>query len=92
MTRRTRTAVGRTVRGLVGLVLAVAGSWLAATGRARDRLTHLRVGGWWTPTVMASAVALTVLCVYRTYARFRPGRTRRPIILPSPAARCAAGH
>ncbi|MFM9589474.1 hypothetical protein ACKI1J_10835 [Streptomyces scabiei] len=103
MTRRTRTAVDRTVLGLGGLVLALAGSWLAATDRTvtdrlpswwptasagsalldRGRLAHLRVEGWWTPTVMAAAIALTVLCAYWTLARFRSGRTR-PIALPSP--------
>ncbi|GAQ59945.1 hypothetical protein [Streptomyces scabiei] len=103
MTRRTRTAVDRTVLGLGGLVLALAGSWLAATDRTvtdrlpswwppasagsvlldRDRLARLRVEGWWTPTVMAAAIALTVLCAYWTLARFRSGRTR-PITLPSP--------
>jgi hypothetical protein len=103
MTPRTRTGVDRTVLGLGGLVLALAGSWLAATDRTvtdrlpswwlptpagsvllnRESLAHLRFEGWWTPTVMAAAIALTVLCAYATLDRFRPRRTR-PITLPSP--------
>lgn len=103
MTRRTRTTVNRTVLGLVGLALALTGSWLAVTGRAvpgglpswwptastgsvlldRGRLARLRGEGWWTPTVMASAIALTLLFAYGALATIRSGRTR-PLALPTP--------
>ncbi|MER5583504.1 hypothetical protein ABT090_17960 [Streptomyces asoensis] len=96
MTRRVRSAVNRTVLGLAGLVLALAGSWLAATDRAvtgrlpswwpaaapgsvlldRDRLAQLRAEAWWTPTLMAAAITLSVLLAYWSLARLRPGPAR----------------
>lgn len=52
MTRRTRTAVDRTVLGLGGLVLALAGSWLAAT----DRTLTDRLPSWWPPASAGSVL------------------------------------
>ncbi|MFF5361962.1 hypothetical protein ACFY4I_21590 [Streptomyces scabiei] len=52
MTRRRRTAVDRTVLGLGGLVLALAGSWLAAT----DRTVTDRLPSWWPPASAGSVL------------------------------------
>ncbi|MFJ3420848.1 hypothetical protein ACIPN8_31410 [Streptomyces sp. NPDC086082] len=48
-----------------------------------DRLARLRGEGWWTPTVMAASIGLTVLLALWTLGQLRTGATRR-LALPSP--------
>ncbi|MDH6214870.1 hypothetical protein [Streptomyces pseudovenezuelae] len=47
------------------------------------RLARLRGEGWWTPTVMAASIGLTVLLALWTLGQLRPGPARR-LALPSP--------
>ncbi|MEU9405810.1 hypothetical protein AB0E08_08895 [Streptomyces sp. NPDC048281] len=57
----------------------------AATGTVlldRTRLAQLRAEGWWTPTVLAATIALTVLLTYWSLAQLRSGATRH-LTLPS---------
>lgn len=99
MTRSARTTVNRAALGTVGLSLFLVGAWLAATDRAlADRLSswwpatgtgtdgpaQWRGEGWWTPTVTAAAIGLTVLFVYVTLVQLHSRPTRRPA-LPSPS-------
>ncbi|MFD9791531.1 hypothetical protein ACFWXK_11350 [Streptomyces sp. NPDC059070] len=49
----------------------------------RTRLAQLRADAWWTPTVLAATIALTVLLAYVSLAQLRPGPTRH-LALPSP--------
>lgn len=99
MTRSARTAVNRAALGTVGLSLFLVGAWLAATDRALgDRLpswwpatgtgtdgpAQWRGEGWWTPTVTAAAIGLTVLFVYVALVLLRSRPTRR-LALPSPS-------
>ena len=104
--RQPRTAVNRFALGGTGLVLLLAGGWLAVTGTAReerlpawgpepaaghrvlldtDRLARLRGEGWWTPSVTAAAIALSVLFGCWFLARFRSGPAR-PLSLAAPGA------
>ncbi|WP_405861447.1 hypothetical protein OG407_25320 [Streptomyces sp. NBC_01515] len=47
------------------------------------RLAQLRSEGWWTPTVMAASIGLTVLFAYWALGQLRSGSGRR-MALPSP--------
>ncbi|MBP5942505.1 hypothetical protein [Streptomyces acidiscabies] len=65
-------------------------SWWPATGTDtvlldRTRLAQLRAEDWWTPTVLATTIALTVLLVYGALAQLRSGPTRR-LALPAPGS------
>ncbi|MFF7641847.1 hypothetical protein [Streptomyces canus] len=70
---------------------AVAGQlpswWPAAREGAvlldREQLARWRGEGWWTPTVMAVAIGLTVLFAYWFLTLLRPGPAR-PLALPAP--------
>ncbi|MEW1644252.1 MULTISPECIES: hypothetical protein [unclassified Streptomyces] len=48
-----------------------------------DRLVRLRGEGWWTPTVLAGSIGLTVLLALWTLGQLRTGPVRR-LALPSP--------
>ncbi|MET8943350.1 hypothetical protein ABZX30_07120 [Streptomyces sp. NPDC004542] len=50
---------------------------------APDRPARLRGEGWWTPSVTAAAIALTVLLACWSVARLRSGRSR-PLPLAAP--------
>lgn len=50
------------------------------------RLAQVRSEGWWTPTVIAASIGLTVLFAYWALGQLRSGSGRR-MALPSPAAR-----
>ncbi|MFC8366017.1 hypothetical protein ACFUIY_39885 [Streptomyces griseorubiginosus] len=95
---RARTTVNRAVLGASGLVLLLVGAWLALVNRApswwpavdsgtlwptRTRLARLRAEDWWTPTVVATAILLTVLLAYLCLAQLRSGPVRH-LALPSP--------
>ncbi|WP_405991950.1 hypothetical protein [Streptomyces sp. NBC_00986] len=63
-------------------------SWwpTAATGTVLlnpDRLPRLRGEGWWTPTVLAASIGLTVLLALWTLGQLRTAPARR-LTLPSP--------
>ncbi|MDW4910868.1 hypothetical protein RB628_37530 [Streptomyces sp. ADMS] len=63
-------------------------SWWPSAGTGtvlldRDRLAQLRGEGWWTPTVTAAAIGLTVLFALCALGQLRPGPARR-LALPSP--------
>ncbi|WP_405973115.1 hypothetical protein OG496_29980 [Streptomyces sp. NBC_00988] len=47
------------------------------------RLAQVRSEGWWTPTVMAASIGLTVLFAYWALGQMRSGSGRR-MALPSP--------
>ncbi|WP_329350195.1 hypothetical protein OG226_26220 [Streptomyces sp. NBC_01261] len=47
------------------------------------RLAQLRSEGWWTPTVMAASIGLTLLFAYWALGQLRSGSGRR-MALPSP--------
>ncbi|MFI0510387.1 alkaline shock response membrane anchor protein AmaP [Streptomyces sp. WSLK1-5] len=48
-----------------------------------ERLTRWRGEGWWTPTVVAAAIALTLLFAYGALTRLRSGPAGR-VDLPAP--------
>ncbi|UXX94366.1 hypothetical protein N7U49_23940 [Streptomyces sp. AD2-2] len=56
-----------------------------------DRLARLRGEGWWTPTVLAASIGLTLLLALWTLGHLRTGPARR-LALPPPAARSARRH
>ncbi|WP_105971102.1 hypothetical protein [Streptomyces geranii] len=51
----------------------------------RDRLAQLRGTGWWTPTIMAVTIALTVLLTCWALAQLHSGPARR-LALPTAGA------
>ncbi|PWI17818.1 hypothetical protein DI272_29400 [Streptomyces sp. Act143] len=102
--RQSRTTVNRLVLGGIGLLLLLAGGWLALTGGAfadrlptwwpepaagrhvllgSDELARVRGEGWWTPSVMAAAIALSLLFGWWFLTQFRTG-TARPLALAAP--------
>ncbi|OIK26402.1 hypothetical protein [Streptomyces malaysiense] len=114
--RQSRTAVNRFALGCTGLVLLLAGGWLATGGvhpedrppawwpswwpepaaghrvlLDADRLSRLRGEGWWTPSVTAAAITLSLLFACWFLAQFRSGAARQlPLAAPGGTVRAQA--
>ncbi|MFJ3666158.1 hypothetical protein ACIPSE_06860 [Streptomyces sp. NPDC090106] len=90
--RQSRTALNRFGLGGTGLALVLAGGWVAVSGTLTaghhalldtGRLARLRGEGWWTPSVLAAAIVLSLLFGCWFLAQFRSG-PGRPLPLPAP--------